>query len=52
MWDVPQRGLMSGAMATPSIGTGETLDHRRGAHERDYSATQPDPKLLIFKTGK
>ena len=42
---LPQRGLMSSAMSTPRIRTGETLGHCSGACELDLSAMGPAPGL-------
>ena len=42
----PQHGLMSGAMSSPRIQTGETLGRRSGAHELNHSATGPAPPFF------
>ena len=48
MWEAPQHGLMSGAMSTPKIWTGETLGRHSGAWELNHSATRPAPDFSGF----
>ena len=43
-----QHGLMSGAMSTPRIQTGETLGHQSRVHKLNHLATGPAPAPKFF----